>query len=253
MPVEQLPTNIAPASRNKIAGSTWNRLAGAVNTPLNGYPILPGTSGPGMAGINVGGGMCGMPAQMTMVGMVIVTSIEDTCPEDTTEQDGFWAPCRASRKFLGKFRRWNTTDGTWVTTDEDEYAIDMGMFWPDETDELTSGPILLVDDIIPVWLDAMRGMLVPLSFPQVRRVILNAALGIGAAAEASPLKSKTTSPWWQKVRDEANELLVIDVWDLTLNNSDTEWEIGTKGFAVWEGNRYTFIPISCEPDDTGIE
>jgi hypothetical protein len=112
---------------------------------------------------------------------------------------------------------------------------------------LTSGPILLVDDIISAWLDPLRGMLVALSFPRVRRVILNASLGPSAEAEAAVLKRKTSSPWWEKVTG-----VTLKVIDLSLNSADDPWETGTKGLAMWDEKTWLFIPLSCEPDDTGI-
>lgn len=250
MPSDQLRTDVAPASRSRLLGSTWNRLAGMVNAPINGYPVLPGTTGPGMAGINVGGGMTMMPSQMTEVGCAIVTSAEDTCPEDTTEDDGFYAPCRSSKKYLAKFRRWSSGSGIWVTANEDEYPVDLAMWWPDETTALTSGPILLVDDIFPVWLDPMRGMLVPLWFPTVRPVILTTALSVGATATAAVIKKKAgavAAPWWESVTG-----VTLTVYDLSLNTADPEWDIGTKGLAIWMTNLWLFVPLGCEPDDTGI-
>ena len=245
MPVDQLRTDASPASKNKILGATYNRLAAMANAPVNGYPILPGTTGPGMSGINVGGGMTFMPAQMTAVGVAIITSQEDTCPEDTEEQDLKWAPCRSSKKYLAKWRRWDATAGNWVTTDEDEYAVDLAMWWPDEDESMTTGPIFLLGDVFSGWLDPMRGMIVPLTFPTVIPVILTAQLEAGATAAAAVLK-RTSGGVWQKVTG-----ITIAVTDLS-NEADGPWEIGVKGLAVWHGREWIFVPLSCEPDDTGI-
>ena len=234
MPVDQLRTDAAPASKNKILGSTYNRLAALANTPVNGYPILPGTTGAGMAGINAGGGMTMMPAQMTEVGVAIVTSDDDTCPEDTEEQDEKWAPCRSSKKYLAKWRRWNTTTGRWVTTDEDEYAVDLAMFWPDEAGAIATGPILLVDDIFPAWLDPMRGMLVPLWVPTE---------WFGKTDEdIDALGTGTVSVW----KRDANGTLVDTGRDIPgVFSPAIDIEAGTYVAIAWVSNTMWCTPMQC--------
>lgn len=234
MPVEHFRTDFPAGVRHRLLGSTLNRMNGAINTPLNGYPVLAGTTGPGMAGINVGGGMAMMPAQMTHVGVAIVTDDADTCPDESTEFDGKWGPCRSNKKYLAKWRKWSHTTGTWVTTDEEEYAVDLGVYWGNESEAMTTGPILLVDDIFPAWLDPMRGMLVPLWVP---------------------------TEWFGKADDDiaAGGTGTVSVWKRTVAGvlEDTERDIpecfspavdisaGDYVAVAWVGNTMFATPLVC--------
>lgn len=236
MPTEDFRTSF-PDLPHRMSGRTLNKQNRLLNALAGGVPL-------GMNGINTTGIASAAP-WLGRSGPMIVTDAGDDCAEDTDEADSLGFPCRSSKKYRGKFRNYKSgATGEWLETDEDEKQIDMSPWWPSG---VTSGPILLVDDIIFVSHNSLRGCYVPLDFPRSRPVILNAALSAGAAAEAAVLEEKTTSPWWQKVTG-----VTLQVWDLSLNSGDPAWQARTKGIAVWNGKRWIFVPISCTPDDTGI-
>ena len=155
MPIETFRTNF-PDVPHRISGATLNRQNSMLNAIASGFPI-------GMDGINTTG-IASSAKLIPRIGTMIITNAADTCAANYDEPDNKGFPCYSSKKYLGKFRRYKSgaSSGEWLQTDEEEHQVDMAPWWPPDA---VTGPILLVDDIISVRLDEMRGCFVPIHIP----------------------------------------------------------------------------------------
>jgi hypothetical protein len=185
--------------------------------------------------------------QQVCMGIGFCTDHGDDCAEieDASEND-VTAPCYSQHKYLAKFRAYNPAEGEYFSfTDQlspqTELPVDLSAWWPPD---VTSGPILLEDEIFPCFHDVQRGMLVPLWVPMARTVMLSEALLAGGTADAEVFRKNSSGE-----NESTSKTITVRDWDL---NSDESYASGIKGFAHWHVNSWIFTSPACFPDDTGL-
>jgi hypothetical protein len=186
--------------------------------------------------------------QQVCMGIGFCTDHGDDCAAVTDASEGnVAAPCYSQHKYLAKFRAYNPGAGGYYSfTDQlapaTEFPVDLSAWWPPG---LSSGPILIEDEIFPCFHDVQRGMLVPLWVPMTRMVILGQALVSTGAATAHVVRLDSAFE-----PELTGKTISVRSWDQ--NPSEGVYQEGWKGFAHWINNAWMFTSPACFADDTGL-
>lgn len=143
------------------AGALLNKVARAVNPFSFGRP--GGYDQYAIQGHQAGGSS----SAPMIIGIAVITSIDDTCADATTEKELANDPCRSKFLYTCRLRYYDFEEGKWREYDE-ERPLDVGWARGLSAEFNVDMPIIppfKVGDLVVVGYDEQRGQLVPIFKP----------------------------------------------------------------------------------------